>query len=221
MRDGVLTDLASLRCARTYERVAPIYDFLDGPYEFLWKRRLRAKMFARARGRILDAAIGTGKNMPFYPRGAEVVGLDLCPGMLEKARERATRLGIDIDLINCDMAETGLPDESFDTIVAAFVLCCIPQDRKPAALRELRRLARPGATISILDYRPPSDSAMRTYMQVMAPLLQLMFAARYDSRLEVYFPAAGLQEVDRQEFFGGGVVLHTLSPAQPLPLPAG
>lgn len=213
MRDGVWPDFTSLGCARTYERVAPVYDLLDGPYEYLWKRRLRAEVFTRSRGWILDAAIGTGKNMPFYPDGAEVVGLDISRGMLNKARRRAARLGLDVTLLNRDIAETGLPDASFDTIVAAFVFCCIPEARKPAALRELRRVARAGATISLLDYRPPSTPALRTYMRLMAPWLQFMFAARYDSRLELHFASAGLEEEERREYFGGSVVLHVLRPA--------
>ena len=213
MRDGVWPDLVQIRCARTYDRVAPIYDLLDGPYEHLWKRRLRAEMFAGARGRILDAAIGTGPNMRFYPPDAEVVGLDLSPAMLERARRRATRLGLEITLLNRDIAETGLPDASFDTIVAAFVFCCIPETRKVAALRELRRLARGSATICVLDYRLPSRPAPRAYVRLMAPWLQFMFAARYDSRLELHFPAAEVREEERREFFGGAVALHVLRPA--------
>lgn len=212
MRDDVWPDHSAVRCARTYDRVAPVYDLLDGPYEHLWKRRLRAQMFAGAHGRILDAAIGTGPNMPFYPAGAEVVGLDLSPAMLERARRRAARLGLDVALLNRDLADTGLSDDSFDTIVAAFVFCCIPEGRKTAGLRELRRVARPDARICVLDYRLPSAPALRAYVRLLAPWLRFMFAARYDSRLELYFPAAGLTEEERREFFGGAVALHVLRP---------
>lgn len=212
MRDGVWPDFATLRCVRAYERVAPFYDYLDGPYEYLWKRRLRAQVFAGARGRILDAAIGTGKNMPFYPPGAEVVGLDISAGMLEKARRRAVRLGLDVALLRRDIADTGLPDAGFDAIVAAFVFCCIPEARKPAALRELRRLMAPGGKLYLLDYTMPSGPAQRAYMRLMTPWIQFMFSARYDSHLDLHFPSAGLRVEESREFFGGGVVLHVLAP---------
>lgn len=213
MRDVAWTDFATLRCARAYERVAPYYDLLDGPYEYLWKRRLRKEVLGRTRGRILDAAVGTGKNMPFYPPGSPVVGIDLSAAMLERARQRAGRLGLQVELLQRDMAETHLPDASFDSIVAAFVFCCIPEERKPAALRELRRLIAEGGRIYLLDYTKPSAPAWRAYMRLMAPWLRFMFSARYDSGLELHFPSAGLREEEVREFMGGGVVLHVLAPA--------
>ncbi len=210
MRDSVWPDFATSRCVRAYERVAPFYDYLDGPYEYLWKRKLRAQMFEGARGRILDAATGTGKNMPFYPPGAEVVGLDISAGMLERARQRAERHGIQVALLQRDLAETGLPDACFDAIMAAFVFCCIPEPRKPVALRELRRLLAPGGKLYILDYTMPSGPAQRAYVRLMTPLLKFMFSARYDGHLELHFPSAGLRVAETREFFGGGVALHVL-----------
>jgi phosphatidylethanolamine/phosphatidyl-N-methylethanolamine N-methyltransferase len=78
---------------RTYERLAPIYDAIDAIYEVSWKRRLRAMLFEGAKGRILDAGAGTGANVPFYPDAAPVVGIDLSPRMLERARVKAAQLG--------------------------------------------------------------------------------------------------------------------------------
>ena len=75
--------------ARTYDRIAPLYDLLDGIYEHWWKRRLREQLFAHANGRILDVGVGTGCNIPFYPEGSKVVGIDMSERMLDRARERA------------------------------------------------------------------------------------------------------------------------------------
>jgi ubiquinone/menaquinone biosynthesis C-methylase UbiE len=195
---------------RAYERVAPFYDCLDGPYEYLWKGRLRRQVFAGVQGRILDAAIGTGKNMPFYPPGAEVVGLDISAGMLERARQRAARLGIEVTLLKRDIANTGLPDASFDAIVAAFVFCCVPEARKLVALRELRRLMTEDGKLFVLDYTTPSGPAQRAYMRLMTPWLKFMFSARYEGHLDIHFPSAGLRREETRKFFGGGVVLHLL-----------
>mgnify|MGYP001256629556 CR=1 FL=1 len=213
MRDEVFPDFGTLRCARAYERVAPFYDLLDGPYEYLWKRRLRSVVMARTHGRILDAAVGTGKNMPFYPPGSEVVGVDLSDAMLARARQRASRLGLDVTLLQRDLADTGLPDASFDSIVAAFVFCCIPDARKGTALRELRRLLAEGGRVYLLDYTKPRGPALRTYMRVMAPWLRFMFSASYDNYIEQHFTSAGLKLEEQRDFFGGGVVLYVLRPS--------
>ncbi len=79
--------------ARTYDRIAPLYDLLDGIYEHSWKRRLRETLFAHAHGRILDVGVGTRCNIPFYPEGSKVVGIDMSERMLNRARDRARELG--------------------------------------------------------------------------------------------------------------------------------
>ncbi len=71
-----------------YKRVAPLYDLLDLPFEFGRYRALRRRVFEGLSGAILDAGIGTGRNLPFYPAGATVVGIDLSPAMLARAARR-------------------------------------------------------------------------------------------------------------------------------------
>ncbi len=80
-----------------YQRIAPLYDLLDLPFEYGRYRALRRQMFEGLSGAIPDAGIGTGRNMPFYPAGAPgdttVVGIDLSSAMLARARRRRERPG--------------------------------------------------------------------------------------------------------------------------------
>ncbi len=85
-----------------YQRVAPLYDLLDLPFEYGRYRALRRRMFEGLFGAILDAGIGTGRNMPFYPAGATVVGIDLSPAMLARAARRRERLGKQVGLRKMD-----------------------------------------------------------------------------------------------------------------------
>jgi ubiquinone/menaquinone biosynthesis C-methylase UbiE len=68
-----------------YQRIAPFYDLLDLPFEYRRYRRIRPLLFDGLLGRILDAGIGTGRNVPFYPPGENIVGIDISPAMLERA----------------------------------------------------------------------------------------------------------------------------------------
>src|SRR3712207_779089 len=113
---------------RTYDRIAPLYDLLDGIYERSWKRKLRAELFRHARGRILDVGVGTGCNMPFYPAGSEVVGVDMSERMLERARQRALELGREVALRPMNLLSLDFPDASFDTVAVTFVLLCLPDE---------------------------------------------------------------------------------------------
>ena len=70
---------------KVYNRVARIYDILDLPFEYGRYRPIRRLMFNELEGRILDAGVGTGRNMAFYPTGAEVCGIDLSKAMLKRA----------------------------------------------------------------------------------------------------------------------------------------
>jgi ubiquinone/menaquinone biosynthesis C-methylase UbiE len=198
---------------RTYERLAPIYDAIDAIYEVSWKRRLRAMLFEGAKGRILDAGAGTGANVPFYPDAAPVVGIDLSPRMLERARVKAAQLGKQAEFQEMDIRQTSFPDAHFDRIISTFTLCVLPKGQLTGALRELGRSAKPDATIRILDYGPPTEGWAKAWLGLAQLWTRWAFAASYDSRTEDYVEAAGLDLVSVQPLMGGAVKLITLRPA--------
>ena len=80
--------------AVVYDRVAAIYDLYTAPMEALGGRRARRRLFGHARGHVLELGIGTGLNLPSYPPGADVTGIDISPRMLARARRRARRAGL-------------------------------------------------------------------------------------------------------------------------------
>ena len=75
-----------------YERIAPLYDLLDLPFEYSRYRKIRPLLFQGLKGRVLDAGIGTGRNIQFYPTEAQVVGIDISPAMLARAERRRLSL---------------------------------------------------------------------------------------------------------------------------------
>jgi len=68
---------------RPYTAIPRFYDLLDLPFEYGRYRRLRRILFEGACGEILDAGVGTGRNMPFYPTGATVTGTGLADGRFD------------------------------------------------------------------------------------------------------------------------------------------
>src|SRR5215203_4836790 len=92
-----------------YQRIAPFYDLLDLPFEYARYRHIRPLLFAGLRGRILDAGVGTGRNIPFYPEGAEVVGVDQSPAMLARAERRRAALGGKVELRRMDVTKLDIP----------------------------------------------------------------------------------------------------------------
>ena len=127
-----------------YQRIAPFYDLLDLPFEFGRYRKLRPMLFEGLGGRVLDAGVGTGRNIPFYPADTEMLGIDTSAAMLARAERRRRRLGRVVALRQMDLTRLDLPDALFDAAVASFVFCVLPEPDQVPALRERRRVLHPG-----------------------------------------------------------------------------
>jgi ubiquinone/menaquinone biosynthesis C-methylase UbiE len=119
-----------------------------------WERRLfadgRQWVCAQATGEVLEVAIGTGRNLPYYPHDIRLTGIEFSPAMLQLARRKADQLGRTVDLRLGDAQALDLPDDSFDTVVCTLSLCAIPDERR--AVAEMRRVLRPGGRLLLLDH---------------------------------------------------------------------
>ncbi len=198
-----------------YRHIAAFYDLLDLPFEVVRYRGLRPILFKGLSGIILDAGVGTGRNMPFYPQGAKVVGIDLSPAMLARARRRRDRLGLEVALEEMDVLRTSFPDHSFDAVVATFLFCVLPPEQQAPALRELARICRPGGQIRILEYAYSKDPFRRLVMRLWAPWVRLAFGAAFDRATEGYLAEAGLQTVETRFLYKDIIKLIVARPVCP------
>ena len=179
-----------------YQRIAPFYDLLDLAFEYRRYRRIRPQLFAGLSGRILDAGVGTGRNIPFYPRDAEVVGIDLSPAMLARAERRARRAGRAVELRRMDVTRLDLPDGSFDAVVASFLFCVLPTDLQVPALREIERVLKPGGTVRLLEYVRPQGRLRAALARLWEPWVAWAFGASFDRVSEARLVEAGLEIVE-------------------------
>lgn len=175
-----------------YQRVAPLYDVLDLPFEVLRYRRLRRLLFQDLSGRLLDAGIGTGRNCAFYPLAAIVSGIDISPAMLARARRRCGTAAAG-GLCRMDVAQLGFASGSFDAAVASFLFCVLPESMQVSALRELGRVVRPGGLIRLVEYVRPQGGLRRIVSRLWQPWIAWAYGASFDRETETYAPAAGLE----------------------------
>ena len=144
------SDQRAQRLRRHWDKHARTYD----KQMAFWERRLfgdgRQWVCTQASGEVLEVAIGTGRNLPYYPQGIRLTGVDFSPAMLELARRQADQLGRKVDLRLGDAQALDLPDASFDTVVCTLSLCAIPDERR--AVAEMRRMLRPGGRLLLLDH---------------------------------------------------------------------
>jgi phosphatidylethanolamine/phosphatidyl-N-methylethanolamine N-methyltransferase len=134
-----------------YRRWAPVYDRTFG-FVAAEGRRHAVEFINRTRGRVLEVGVGTGLSLPAYGKHLEIVGIDLSPEMLEKARERVAeeRLTNVTALLEMDAGELTFEDASFDTVVAMYVMTVVPDPEK--VMRELSRVCKPGGDVIIVNH---------------------------------------------------------------------
>ena len=182
--------------SRQYQRIAPFYDLLELPFEYGRYRRLRRLVFDGLSGRILDAGVGTGRNVEFYPQGAEVVGIDISPAMLARAARRLKKSSAAIELREMDVSRLDFPAGSFDVAVATFLFCVLADELQLPALRELGRVIRTDGSIRLLDYVRPQRPLRRAIAGLWEPWIAWAYGASFDRSTEELIPEAGLELVE-------------------------
>ena len=156
------------RVRRIYDESAGRYDRQIGFFERLLFGGGREWVCSQARGEVLEIAIGTGRNLPFYPKEVRLTGVDLSPAMLKVARARSQELGVVADLRVGDAQALPFPDEAFDTVVMTLSLCTIPDDSK--AVAEASRVLRPSGCLLLLEHVRSPIPPVWAVQRVLDPL---------------------------------------------------
>jgi ubiquinone/menaquinone biosynthesis C-methylase UbiE len=138
------------RQRRVWDESAPRYDQQIQFLERVWFTGGREWLGQRAHGRVLEVAIGTGRNLPFYRADVKLTGIELSPAMLALARLRARDLGLDADLREGDAEHLPFGNESYDTVACALSLCAI--QNPAAAIAEMKRVLVPGGSLLLVDH---------------------------------------------------------------------
>jgi ubiquinone/menaquinone biosynthesis C-methylase UbiE len=164
-RDSVTTE----RVRRHYDDTAARYDRQIGFFERVLFGEGRQWVCSQAQGDVLEIAAGTGRNLPHYPPGVRLSGIELSPSMLEIARQRAATVGREVDLQVGDAQALDFADQSFDTVVCTLSLCTIPDDR--AAVAEVKRVLRPGGSFLLLEHVRSPLLPIRIGQRLLEPMM--------------------------------------------------
>lgn len=195
-----------------YDRIAPVYDAMEWFTERSAFQRWRQELWSRVpAGRVLEVGVGTGKNMPYYPPGAQVTAIDLSERMLTQAQRRAKSLGLDVDLRQMDAQRLAFPDDSFDAVVATFVFCSVPDPVQ--GLRELGRVTRPGGDIWLLEHVRVDQPVVGPLMDGLNPVVVRIIGANINRRTVENVQRAGLELVEVENLRGELVKLIHARPA--------
>lgn len=188
----MIQNLNSDLTRKRYDRLAFIYDFLESPMERFFFASWRARLLGQIVGnRVLEVGVGTGKNIPYYPREVKVTAIDLSPRMMGRAQKRALVLGLEVDFWEMDVQHLAFPDQVFDTVFATFVFCSVPDP--VLGLGELRRVCKPGGTLLLLEHIRPKNFILGFLFDLFNPIVVRMMGANINRRTLDNIRMAGWQ----------------------------
>jgi demethylmenaquinone methyltransferase/2-methoxy-6-polyprenyl-1,4-benzoquinol methylase len=166
-----------------FDRIAPRYDMLNRLLSFrrdvAWRKRMGKQIPAEGSLRLLDLATGTADQiislMQTHSRITSAVGVDMSEGMLSYGREKITRLAWNnrVVLRTGDAMNVPEPDQVFDVATMSFGIRNVINVTE--ALREVRRVLKPGGRALILEFSTPSNPLFRPlyffYLRHILPVL--------------------------------------------------
>ena len=168
MRQTAATQMDEAAIRSAYRRWAPVYDNTFGRFT-TEGRRHAVEIINQRQGKVLEVGVGTGLSLPDYGRHLEIVGIDLSPEMLDKAREKVAEEGLVnvTGLHEMDASDLTFPTGSFDTVDAMYVMTVVPDPEK--VMRELARVCKVGGEVILVNHFSQEEGVRGWVERRMAP----------------------------------------------------
>ena len=181
---------------KAYRRYARLYDLYFGAVFQPGRRAVIERMGCRPGDHILEVGVGTGLSLPLYPESVRVTGIDISQEMLDRARGRVTRdaLSNRISLHVMDAERMSFPDNSFDKVVAMYVVSVVPHPER--LVDEMRRVCKPGGDIFIVNHFHSPNPLVGGVETLLAPLSRLM-GFHPDFCLKTFVRQTGLEVLEK------------------------
>ncbi len=165
---------------KRYAVTAWFYDILDYPWEKQY-RKWRPGLLADTHGEVLEAGVGTGRNLAYYPHHVNLTAMDFSPAMLRKASKRCAKASCNVQFVHEDASRmASIPSDRYDWIVAFFLCCVLPPDLQDRAVSEFARVLKPGGRFRLLEMKYSQDPALRKRQDFFAPFVAKVYGAGFD-----------------------------------------
>ncbi|WP_348761594.1 methyltransferase domain-containing protein [uncultured Salinisphaera sp.] len=190
-----------------YRRLSGTYDRFFGPVFEQGRQAAIQKMDCQPGDRVLEVGVGTGLSLDHYGPEVEVVGIDVSPDMLEHARGRLSEEQRSrITLAEMDAQAVEYPDNSFDKVVAMYVVSVAPDPEK--VVEEMKRVCKPGGELFIVNHF--SQKGPMAKLERLASPLSKLVGFRPSFPLDDFLAMADLEVIETQSVnaFGYWTLIH-------------
>jgi ubiquinone/menaquinone biosynthesis C-methylase UbiE len=171
---------SNVRNRERYAITAWFYDILDYPWELQY-RKWRPGLLADLSGDVLEAGVGTGRNLKYYKPGINLTAIDFSPAMLRKASKRCREASCTVRLVQEDAAHmASMPSGQYDWVIAFFLCCVLPHELQEHAISQFARVLKPGGRFRLLEMKYSEDPALRKRQDFFAPFVEKVYGAGFD-----------------------------------------
>ncbi|MBT4539357.1 class I SAM-dependent methyltransferase [Candidatus Woesearchaeota archaeon] len=165
--------LTNKQISKKYNRFSLFYDFIERPIEKKLFSKWRKELLKEVKGRVLEIGVGTGKNFPYYNHEkVDLTAIDISKGMLNKAKKKANDLGLKVKLELTNTDYLPFKDDSFDYVIATFVLCSVPDQKK--MLLEIKRVVKNSGNIFLLDHVLSKNKLIAFFQNIHNPFTKFL-----------------------------------------------
>jgi len=184
-----------------------VYDILDYPWERLY-RKWRPEILKDVRGSVIEAGVGTGRNLRYYPPSVNVTGIDLSRKMLKTATKRGKSAECDFHPIHEDATSMeSIPTDSFDWLISTYLCCVMPDHLQPLAIKQFERVLKPGARFRLLEMIYSKNPELKKRQERFAPFVHLVYGARFDRNTLTYIEQSPKLKITKTYFLKTDVYL--------------
>jgi len=154
---------------RVYSSYAGVYDRLFGRVFQDSREAVVRNLSIRPSERVLEVGVGTGLCLPLYPAHCEITAIDVSDAMLQKAAARVKDQGLsNVKLLQMDAGAMTFADDSFDLVIAAYVVTAVPDYRK--LMSEMVRVSRPGGRLVLLNHFTQASPMIAAVEKAISPI---------------------------------------------------
>ena len=153
-----------------WDKLAPRFDTMASKgAEKRWKP-FKTRLFSHMQGKVLFLALGTGLDIPSWPKGQDITAIDISPKMLDEAQDRIAAYDGRIHAEVMDVHAMPYADASFDQVFTSCTFCSVPDP--VAGLKALYRVLKPGGELFMFEHTGSKHYPFRQMMDFMSILTE-------------------------------------------------
>lgn len=162
--------MKDLKTQEKWDSAAAMFDLMGGfGPERRWRAR-KTRLFSQMEGNILFVGVGTGLDISSFPSGKNIVGIDISPKMLEKAKPRAKAYPGEMTLRVMDVHDMDFPNAFFDQVYTSCAFCSVPDPVR--GLSAILKVLKPGGELKMFEHTGSRCFPFSLMLNVMNPLFR-------------------------------------------------